>query len=258
MIRISAYIRKDIKEGLRSHKFMIIGAAVLLFAMLNPVMIKILPTIMKGQMPGIDLNELIKTDEVTMMSSTYDDLFQIIPIVVAFVLSGFAVKEYREKSLEIPLSKGAGRKSMLWSKIGVYSVFTAAIIMIADILSQLYAMMLFNYDKIHIMANIRSSLILWLMFLLLIQLLAFFDLRLKKGSATAPILTLATFYGLSIANSLIPADYRKFNPMSLYGQMKRFSSDFTSSDLTTIAVMLGVLLVLGLINHVSIGKKYLD
>jgi ABC-2 type transport system permease protein len=60
MITFKAYFKKEIMESKRQYKYIILAVGIIAFAILDPVMLKLLPKILENQLQGQgDLNLLI-------------------------------------------------------------------------------------------------------------------------------------------------------------------------------------------------------
>ena len=187
-------IRKEIKFSTRTGKLLIIFASVCFFAIFTPLMTKyVAPEIMKSQFPGMTeevLNQMLDFTQIGNIAAFMGDLFQIIPIVIAFAFGGVLASEIKDNTLVLPLCSGKRFLSVISSKIIVIGtiLFTAPIV--ASEINFYYTGILFIFDVSFV--NVMVSGILYgLYFVFLLSLILMWGAFTKNNIATG-FLTLAT------------------------------------------------------------------
>ena len=77
MPSLRAYIKKEVLEGIRTYKFLILIAGILFFAVLDPVVMKLLPEILKNQLGGLDVSAMVDFSQRGVMNSHLKNIFQM-------------------------------------------------------------------------------------------------------------------------------------------------------------------------------------
>jgi ABC-type transport system involved in multi-copper enzyme maturation permease subunit len=95
-------IMKELRYALRSGRILILFASFLFFALLTPVMLKIvLPMVLSGQFSG-DVPQAIGglTDmtQLDCIRNYMEDVLQIGTIIIAFTLCGLTASEIRDNT----------------------------------------------------------------------------------------------------------------------------------------------------------------
>ena len=124
-------ISKEIKYGMRNNIFLILTAGFLFFALMAPVMAKILPKIMQSQFPHLpqeQIDAMLNFNQAEIIRSFLGDILEIVVIIVAFTLCGLLAQEIKEHTLVLPLSSGKRTSEIISAKI---IVFGAALIMVS-------------------------------------------------------------------------------------------------------------------------------
>ena len=69
-------LRKEIRYGLRNNTFLILFAVFFFFAFMTPVMLKILPEVLKSKFPGFPLQELVNMTQLGCLQSYMGDVWK--------------------------------------------------------------------------------------------------------------------------------------------------------------------------------------
>ena len=89
-MRIISVIKKDILEGIRNYRFLIILAVFAFFAILNPVMSKyVLPELLKSQFQGISqemMSAMVDMSQTGSIRSYLGDIYEMGMLIIIFVL----------------------------------------------------------------------------------------------------------------------------------------------------------------------------
>ncbi len=126
MIQLTAFIKKEFLEQLRSGKVMILGTLCCLFGIMNPATAKLLPwllEIMSGQLKenGMYITE-IKVDALTSWTQFFKNM-PILLIVFIVMFSSILTAEYQKGTLINVVTKGMKRWKILVSKLLMMAVF---------------------------------------------------------------------------------------------------------------------------------------
>lgn len=119
MSQLTAFIRKEFTEFVRSGKIIIFLAVFIIFGIMNPATAKLTPWLMDMMSKQLAENGMIVSNvEVTAMTS-WEQFFKNIPMVlIVFVVmfSAIVTKEYQSSTLTNIITKGMKRWKILASK----------------------------------------------------------------------------------------------------------------------------------------------
>lgn len=219
-----AYFKKEIKEFLRQYKYITLAAGIIMFAILDPIMVKLLPTLLKDKIPG-DLSSLFVIDQRTAVLNYIKDLFQIGSFFIVFVHSGTLSDEIYNQKLVFPYSKGGKPSLIVLAKTIHYSLAVLLLTFIGFYINYYYSQILFKDNNIKLSMVITSALLISLYFIFNICLVTLFSSLLKK-SLSSGILTL-TLNFISIPLLSIKS-LEKFIPYTLV----KGANNFSLNDMT--------------------------
>ena len=232
-------ISKEIKYGMRNNIFLILTAGFLFFALMAPVMAKILPKIMQSQFPHLpqeQIDAMLNFNQAEIIRSFLGDILEIVVIIVAFTLCGLLAQEIKEHTLVLPLSSGKRTSEIISAKL---IVFGAALIMVsvfAVLVNYLYAGLLFSFE-VEIIAVVRAGLLLGLFLIFLLVSLLLWGSVTKKPLA-AGFLSLIIVYGQYGLASLF--DLHAYFPSGLLVAATELATNVSVSLLQTIAITLAL------------------
>ena len=221
MSSLKAYIKKEFLEGLRTHKFLILIAGILFFAVLDPVMMKVLPDILKSQLGDIDMSSMVDFSQRGVMNSHFKNLFQISTFVIAIALMGIVAGEKSEKTLTMPVSMGCNQSSVILAKWIVYSGVLTVTVVIGMLFAYFYAGLLFENHFASYAIIIKAGLLHGMYFSFLVSLLIALS-TLFKNAFLSGIITLITAFGMAAMGSFFPI-IERFLPTQLLTEAKMFN-----------------------------------
>lgn len=250
---MSQLLIKEFKEVLRSYKFLIISFTFMFFALLDPITLKLLPTILKSQTGMESISSLITINQAEALKSYFGDVVQIVPIIIAFTISGVISKEYTGHYLDIPLTKGLNVKKMYNAKIGVYAMIIAVSTIMGLLVNYVYSAILFGADipyHLVIKAIVAISLILlnYLAIHFLIE-------TLVKKAYLASILSLVVYFSQFGLIQLLNEKYRILFPQYLVGQLNQMYSTFRFEELMCVVFTLLLSGLLFIVGQLIMGTK---
>jgi ABC-2 type transport system permease protein len=201
-----AWMKKETLEGMRSYRFLILGATVLFFAVFDPVMIKLLPMIMKSQV-GADFSDLVPATRDYAFGSFIGDLFEIGSLVVCLVLGGTVARERKERAFVIPFAKGADFSGIIAAKALVYAFFLLAVTVPSVFISYAYSGILFPGDRADLIPVLRAAVNCSLYFAYLVAVVTLASSLAPSGLA-ASLSSLVVAYGVPALGSLLKIESR--------------------------------------------------
>jgi len=250
MNTFKAYIKKEILESLREYKYLIITLGIIIFAISGPVMVKLMPIILKSQ-PGIAISSDKFMNIQYCLQSFISSLYQISIMFIVFTVCTSIGEEITLQKLVFPYSKGASPMFIVISKFINYSIPVLLVTTAGIFINHYYSSILFVNLDVETGKLFIVSLLVSLYFIFNISLVLFLSSLIKK-SLPAGILTLVIGY-VSAAFIKIP-QLGKFVPYKLISD----SSALTFKETTFTAFFTVVLIVTFIIatvyrmNHIEV------
>jgi len=194
-----AYLNKEIKEYARQYKYLILAIGIVGFALLNIIMLKLLPEILKSQLPP-EVAAYFKTTEKTAIQNYIKNLLQLGNFFVIFTYCGSLSDELSSQKLVFPYSKGASPLALVSAKFIHYSIVTTLFTFVGFFTTYYYAGILFTGEALSVSQISTAAALFSVYFIFNIALLTFISSLFKKG-ITAGIVTLAiTFLSIPLTN----------------------------------------------------------
>lgn len=244
-----AFTNKEIIEYFRSAKLLILTVVFLLFGMMNPVMAKFTPEILK--VAGIEIN-LPDPTAMDSWAQFYKNVSQMGLIIIVIVFSGIMAAELSKGTLINILTKGLKRKTVILSKFTVASVLWTLSYLLCIGVTALYTAYFWKLEGMH--EILMSFAGLWLYGELLITLLILGGVLFKN---TLGSLFLAG--GISFVLTLVSIFPKsaKFNPMTLTGDaLYLLAGAKTLSDyLPAFFICLGLIVLVLVVSMIVFDKK---
>jgi len=241
MRSFKAYFKKEILESVRTNKYLILFVGIVFWALLDPLMLKLLPLLLKNYLPA-DLTVLFSTFNRDSAFQTFlKDLFQIGTIFISLTLMGLIASEVSLKKLVFPYSRGANPAGIVLAKYIHYMVTISLSILIAFLTNYFYINRLFTGGILSIEIVLKSSLLYILYYSVLLSILLYLSSLFKRG-LIAGITVLVLVYTLSIFN-LFEA-IRAYFPNYLLFKAADIGHIFDNSLIPTVIVSFCIIILL--------------
>lgn len=236
------YIGKELKFGFRSGKLLILAASFLFFALLTPVMLKIvLPQILQSQgVPSEDLSGIMDMTQMACIQIYMNDVFEIGTIIIAFTLCGLLSQEIRDNTLVLPLCSGRRFVCIVGGKLSVFGIALIMIPVIALIVNYLYAGLLYSYEA-ELLPILRAGILQGIYMVFLLSCIMMWGAILKKP-VPAGFLTLASAFGLHFAGGLL--GIHQWLPSGLLVQAQRLTEAPESSLFLTMIITIVLIITM--------------
>ena len=232
MKTFSAYFKKEILEATRTNKYLILFAGTFFWALMVPLLLKLLPLFLKS-LP-IDISAVLEDfNRDTAYLSFLGDFFEVGTIFFALTLMGIISNEVYYRRLVFPYSSGAGTTGMVLAKYIHYGLTFSIFILIGFITNYFYTDRLFEGGMLEIGMVIRSSLLYMVYYAFLLSFLIFLSSLFRRG-IIAGIIVILLGYTLSIFNQ-IPR-IRAYLPNYLLFKAADIGSIFDSTLIPTIII----------------------
>ncbi len=240
MRTFKAYIKKEILESVRQYRYIILAVGLVFFAVATPIMLKLLPKLLEGQLAG-DLSSLFVVTRRMGYLNYIKDLTQIGFMVVILTLSGLLSDEVSSKKLVFPYSKGSSPAQLVMAKFLHYSLITAVLIMLGGAINYYYVNLLLTGDDVAFIKVIYSTAMAAMYFMINIALVMLFSSFVKKG-ILAGIATLVSSFGLAgLAQIKSLTDYL---PYSLMSAASTYNFDSMAKNILVALLYLALFLYL--------------
>lgn len=246
MKSFKAYFKKEILESVRGNKYLILFIGTVFWALLNPLMLKLLPLLMKNYLPPDlsppDLSAVFSTfTRDTAFQSFLKDLFQIGTIIISLTLMGLISNEVSLKKLIFPYSRGVNPAGVVLAKYIHYTVTISFFILIAFLTNYFYLNRLFTGGVLSIEIVLKSSLLYILYYSVLLSILLYLSSLFKRG-LIAGITVLVLVYTLSIFNRF--ETIRAYLPNYLLFKAADTGHIFDNSLIPTVIVSFCIIILL--------------
>lgn len=234
---------KELRYALRSGRILILFASFLFFALLTPVMLKIvLPMVLSGQFSG-DVPQAIGglTDmtQLDCIRNYMEDVLQIGTIIIAFTLCGLTASEIRDNTWVLPLCSGKRFERMIGAKLLVFGSLLILVPIIALFADYGYSGILYGFE-IDLLPILFSGLLQGVYVLFLLSCLMMWGVLLKRP-IPAGFMTLAVAFGIHFVSSLLR--FEEWTPSGLLAHADRLTPTLDSALFIPL-VMTVILIVL--------------
>lgn len=253
MRSFKAYFKKELKEAVRNYRYIILAAGFIFWALLDPLMLKLLPLILKASLPGELLSQLTNINRDNAFLNLLKDLFQTSTLFFVFSLMGIISNEVSFKKFVLPYSRGVKPEGIVLAKYLHYLITVSFFILIAFLTNYLYITGLFSGGILTIRIVLSSCLLYIIYFAFILALLMYLSSLFKK-SIIPGIIVLAIVYCSNFFNQL--SLIRNYLPNYLIMKAAALGNSYDSSLIPTFTV--SVLLIAVFIYLTIIRMKKID
>ncbi|NLK86969.1 MAG: hypothetical protein GX279_05705 [Clostridiaceae bacterium] len=233
-------IIKELRYAVRSGRLLILFASFLFFALLTPVMLKVvLPMVLSGQLAGEaaqGIGGLTDMTQLDCIRNYMDDVLQIGTIIIAFTLCGLTASEIRDHTWVLPICAGKRFGRMLGAKLLVFGTLMTVIPVLALLADYGYSGLLFGFE-IGVLPILYGGVLQGIYVLFLLSCLIMWGVLMKRP-IPAGFMTLATAFGIHFVSSLL--NIQSWTPSGLLAQAQKLTPSLASLLLplsVTIVVM---------------------
>jgi len=202
-----AFTRKEMIEYLRTYKLLIMGLVFLLFGMMNPVLAKFTPDIIKAA--GLDL-QLPEPTALDSWAQFFKNVGQMGMVVMVVIFSGIMANEFSKGTLINILTKGLKRSTVILSKFTVASIIWTLAYLFCFTVTYIYTLVFWEMTGLHHVFWTFFSPWLYGEFLIALLILGGVFFKNVIGS----LLLIGGLTVLMTILSIFP-QFHDFNPMTL-------------------------------------------
>ncbi len=222
-------VGKELRYALRSGRALILLASFLFFALLTPIMLKVvLPLVLSGQFAGEAPQGVGGMEDMTQLDCVrnyMDDVYEIGTIVIAFTLCGLTASEIRGNTWVLPLCAGKRFARMVFAKLLVFGALLIAVAILALFADYAYSGALFGFE-IGVLPILYGGLLQGVYMLFLLSCLIMWGVYAKKP-IPAGFLTLATAFGMHFVSALL--GFGQWTPSGLLIEAQKLRPEAVSS-----------------------------
>ncbi|MDF2880391.1 MAG: hypothetical protein K0R54_948 [Clostridiaceae bacterium] len=236
MATFRAYVKKELIESIRQYKFLIIAIGIILFAVFDPVMLKLLPLILKSQ-SNLDLSSIIIINKNYCFQNYIKDLFQIGLMFIIFTSCTSLSEEISSQKLVFPYAKGASPASIVLAKFINFAAPITLFTIIGILLNYYYVGILYSGESVSLSILLKSSILICVFYIFNLSLVLFLSSITKRG-LSGGIITLVFSYVSAVIYKL--PFLLKFLPYNLIAAASSFKIEnigFTIIITLTYTVM---------------------
>lgn len=194
MESFKAYFKKEILESIRQSRYIIFLAGFVLWAILNPLTLKLLPNLLGDQIPK-ELLELMIPDRAGAIQNYISDIFTISLFCVIFPLMGVLAEEVGRQKLMLPFSKGLSAPGLVMAKSVHYNIVISIMVVLGLLVNYQYTGMLFE-GAVGIGDLMATASMIIVYFIFIVSLLIFVSSLTRKGIISG-LVTLVSIYTMS-------------------------------------------------------------
>jgi ABC-2 type transport system permease protein len=191
---LGVLIKKEIREQLKTYRFLIVAGVFLFFGLSTPLLIKYLPQLL--ELAGEDIIiELPPPTALQSLQEYSDTILQVGVLVVVLVTMGAVARERERGTAQMTLSKPVDREAFVTAKlVGIGLSFLVAL-GLASAASYIYTIMLLGEADVG--AFFALNLLLWLFFIMAIAITLLFSCLFKNQLAAGGV-ALAALVGQAV------------------------------------------------------------
>ncbi len=243
-LNFAVLLRKEIKEHLRTYRFLIVVALLLLFGLGTPLMLKFLPEIVKasGEQIPVPLPEFGAMDAIQSYLSTLGQIGLLIAVLVAM---GAIAQERERRTAVMTLSKSVSFGAFISAKLAALVITFGIGLLLGAIGCYLYTVVLLgNFGAVDfVFINLLVFLYIIVCLSVTVMFSTFFHNQLAAGG-----LALATLIVMVLLSNI--AFLRDYMPNSLMNRAAQITAGVSIHSGLSLVVNLIVCLAIIIITVV--------
>jgi ABC-2 type transport system permease protein len=237
-----AYIKKEFMELIRTSRFIAIAAGLLFFALLDPIMLKVTPDILKSQLGNVSLASLgVELSQRASIIKFASNINSISVIVIVLAIMNLIASEIKDKTIILPHIAGMSPFGFIFAKLSV----TSFVIVLFNLLSfgtaLYYSNLLFTGSASLSNNDVFISALLYCLFFCYVVALSLFYGTVSKSGLLTVIFTLATVFATSALSALLP-NAAKYLPSAITD----YANSFKYDNKISITIAENVVLIIAL------------
>ncbi|MFW5991867.1 MAG: ABC transporter permease [Halanaerobiaceae bacterium] len=241
MNSFKAYFHKEILESVRKNKYLILGVGFVFWAILNPLMLKLMPYFIKGQVPDVLLSELAQISKLEAIQNYMGDVFSIGLLFTVFSLMGLLADEIESKRLVLPYAAGVNPGEIVLAKFLHYTLSLSLFILLGFLVNYYYVDIFFTGEMISFNQLLPAAVLFMVYYMFIISLILLFS-SLFKTTVPTGISVLILSFGMSYLQNLQYINI--YLPYNLIAAASRIEGTGDNSLWTTIIITVFLIIIL--------------
>lgn len=235
------FMGKELREHMRSYRFLILGVVFVLFGIMSPATAKYTPELLKAFGGGIVLN----LPPVTVLDSYvqfFKNMNSMGVIILLLVFAGTVAGEKSKGSASLILTKNLSRPAFLLAKYLAAALLWSVVYVAGALVCQAYALWLFPGEPA---GNLLMSFAAYWLYGLLLLAFALLASTAARSHGTA---TLGAFAGWGLLMlSMVPVKIAQYSPAVLGSvNVQVITGAMAAGDLLVPSLIAVALIVLSL------------
>lgn len=208
-----ALLKKEMKELASTYKMLVVPIATIILMVSYPISIKLLPTLLKGELPEAVINEIPIPTMNEVLANVFLN-FESLGVLILILISMGTICGERDQSVAaMVLVKPVSRNAYVVSKWMSYSILAMGSYLIGMLVTVYYTMSLFEGEING--ADVALGTLLYLPILLFIITLSIFYSSFIKSSVIVGLLAFATYLTIMKVPQYINDSFQAVSPASL-------------------------------------------
>jgi len=201
MNRFLIFAGKEIKETLRTKRFIVLIIAFLFFAVTGPLLARYLTEFVGMFTPGDDAMAaaLLGLPEPTWQDSYfmyYSNMIQMGILALVLMFMGVIFDEKRRGTAALMMMKGITHTTFVLAKFAIIALVTFVVIAIATMVAHFYTYILF--EEAAVLGDVLMGGLSFWAFALFMSAIAMFFSTISKSMAMSAVLSIVAFFTLII------------------------------------------------------------
>jgi ABC-2 type transport system permease protein len=257
-VNIRGIMKKELLSGIRSYRFLAVFAGLLFFAVMNPVMTKlVLPEIFRSVYPEMSqemLNTMFSTTQTGSIQAYLGDIFEIGTLIIAFLFSGIVAQEISEKTLILPVCTGKKYGELMTVKLIANGFILMLATTVAAMINYYYSGVMFGFEMVSSLPVLRAGLLQGLYMVFVLAMLMLIGSLVKKHVLTG-LLVLIPAYGMGFIGELF--NINDYLPSGLLVEGQMLSLIPSAGMLISVICTLCILVLMIAFTVIRLGKMEL-
>ena len=208
-----ALLKKEMKELASTYKLLVVPIATILLMVTYPISMKLLPTLLKGELPEVVIKEIPIPTMNEVLSNVFLN-FESLGVLILILISMGAISGERDKSVAaMVLVKPVSRNAYVLSKWMTYSTLAIVSYLIGMLITTYYTITLFE-GEIN-WGDVTLGTLLYLPILVFIITLSIFYSTFIKSSVIGGLLAFATYLIIMKIPQYINDTLESISPLNL-------------------------------------------
>jgi len=234
-------IKKEWQYTIKTNRIWALVAVTIFFAFVDPILMKMLPDLLKDQLGGVNISQFMLLNEVTAIQNFISNQMEVATFVVILVFAGQLANELRKGWIMIPYHAKPKRWLYPLAKFIANILIMLPLVLISVGIANIYSALLFDEKIQSVFVWLNVSLGVWLHFMYVIAMVIFFDSFLLPLGATIGLSFLSLFSISSICG-ILGVTYPDTQLMNF---AMALTKDFSLMLPTILQSLLVILLIMG-------------